>query len=87
VRSGRPSGQSAPAAATPPLWERTPLVLTTRSSSDSRGFVEAAQVLQEVAVYERGLDPRRAAISASVAALVVACGQHAGQLPLIVTYQ
>jgi hypothetical protein len=60
-------------------------VPTTPSSSDARGFVEAAQVLQEVAVHESGLDPRRAAISASVAALVVACGHHSAQLPLEVT--
>ncbi|AEA28187.1 hypothetical protein Psed_6082 [Pseudonocardia dioxanivorans CB1190] len=58
---------------------------TTSTTHDSRGFVDAAQVLQELAVHEQGSDPRRAAISASVAALVTACGHHVDQLPPEVT--
>lgn len=57
-----------------------PLPMSTR-----RDFVDAAQVLLEVAGHEQGLDPRRAAISASVAAVVTACGRHVDQLPPDVT--
>ena len=53
--------------------------------SSRRDFVDAAQVLLEVAGHEQGLDPRRAAISASVAALVTACGRHVDHLPPDVT--
>ncbi|MGI5133211.1 hypothetical protein ACQEVB_40870 [Pseudonocardia sp. CA-107938] len=51
------------------------------STSRRRDFVDAAEVLLEVAGHERSLDPRRAAISASVAALVTACGRHVDTLP------
>ena len=54
-------------------------------TSGRRDFADAAQVLLEVAGHEQGLDPRRAAISASVAALVTACGRHVDHLPPDVT--
>jgi hypothetical protein len=50
-------------------------------TSSRPDFVDAVQVLLEVAGHEQGLDPRRAAISASVAALVTACGRHVEDLP------
>lgn len=54
-------------------------------TSSRRDFADAAHVLLEVAGYEQGFDPRRAAISASVAALLTACGRHVDQLPADVT--
>ena len=51
------------------------------ASSSPRAFAEVVQVLRDVAGHEQGIDPHRAAISASVAALVAACGRHVEHLP------
>lgn len=61
--------------------------ITPLSAQDSPAFSDAAQVLREVAHHEHGADPQRAAISASMAALVAACGRHVDQLPAEVARQ